>query len=117
MLSRTKADALVAEAGSLPLADVSKAVPNLRQVIWVVEKTSRHVDWNEVPEGFGGKLDVAVWHELVEETKETSELPEDAEGSVPPNIVTIWQNKIGEVGQIVELTQGVSRHDLILKRA
>lgn len=111
MLRSTKADGLIAEAGSLPLADVSKDVQNLRQVVWVVEKTSRHVDWNEVPEGFGGKIDVSVWHELVEDAKDSvgSDLPKGPEGYVPPNIFTLWQNKIGEVGQITEFKQAVSR--------
>lgn len=109
MLRNTKVDGLIAEAGSLPLDFVSKEVQKLRQVVWVVEKTSRHVDWNEVPEGFGGKIDVSVWHELVEDVKgsATPELPQHVEGYTPPNIITIWQDKIGGDGNITEFTQAV----------
>ena len=69
LLIRTGADALVAEAGSIPLADITRGASGLRQIIWTVEKTSRHMDWSEVPEGIGGKFEVAVWHELVQDQK------------------------------------------------
>ncbi|KAF2496978.1 acetyl-CoA synthetase-like protein [Lophium mytilinum] len=106
LLNQTGADSLVAAAGSLPLTDVSKGVPGLRQLIWTVEKTSRHMDWNEVPEGIGGKVDVTVWHELVQESKTAStELPTTAAGSKPANLVFIWQEKPGAPAEIVELTQ------------
>ena len=78
LLNQTGADSLIAEAGSVPLADVSAGVAGLRQVIWTVEKTSRHMDWNEVPEGIGGKIDVSVWHQLIQDQKNASaELPSD----------------------------------------
>jgi hypothetical protein len=98
---------LIAAAGSLPLAEVSEAVPALRHVIWTVEKTSRHMDWNEVPEGIGGKVDVSVWHDLVQDQKSrVSKLPED--GAKPANLVFVWQEKPGAPAEIVEFTQGVS---------
>ncbi|OCK84455.1 acetyl-CoA synthetase-like protein [Lepidopterella palustris CBS 459.81] len=106
LLNETGADALVAEAGSLPLGDVSKEVPGLRQVIWTVEKTSRHMDWNEVPEGIGGKVDVSVWHELVQDQKAPSTvLPQNVAGQVPPSLVFVWQEKPGTEAEIVEFTQ------------
>ncbi|KAF2871099.1 hypothetical protein BDV95DRAFT_495051 [Massariosphaeria phaeospora] len=104
LLLQTGADALIAEAGSVPLAEVSKGVPGLRQVIWTVEKTSRHMDWNEVPEGFGGKIDVSVWHELVQDNKTgAAELPQSP--AQPPNIVFIWQEAVGKPAEIVKFTQ------------
>jgi acyl-CoA synthetase (AMP-forming)/AMP-acid ligase II len=104
LLRQTKADSLIAAAGSLPLAEVSDAVPGIRQVIWTVEKTSRHMDWNEVPEGIGGKVDVSVWHDLVQDQKSrVAKLPED--GARPSNIVFVWQEKIGAHAEIVEFTQ------------
>ncbi|KAF2021301.1 hypothetical protein BU24DRAFT_430041 [Aaosphaeria arxii CBS 175.79] len=104
LLARTNADSLIAEAGSLPLADVTRGAAGLRQVIWTVEKTSRHMDWNEVPEGIGGKLDVSVWHELVQDHKNGSiELPQNS--GKAPNVVFLWQQGITKSVEIVEFTQ------------
>ncbi|KAF2465224.1 uncharacterized protein BDR25DRAFT_270752 [Lindgomyces ingoldianus] len=104
LLIRTGADSLIAEAGSLPLADVTRGVSGLRQVIWTVEKTSRHMDWNEVPEGIGGKIDVSVWHQLVQDQKNgTLELPQDA--AKAPSMVFLWQEGVSKSVEIVEFTQ------------
>jgi len=107
LLIRTGADALVAAAGSIPLANVTKGVSGLRQVIWTVEKTSRHMDWNEVPEGIGGKIDVSVWHELVQDQKSgTLELPQDS--TKAPNLLFVWQDAVSRSAELVEFTQQVS---------
>lgn len=104
LLNKTGADALIAEAGSVPLADVIQNVSSLRQVIWTVEKTSRHMDWNEVPEGIGGKIDVSVWHQLVQDQKIGAvELPQEA--GKAPNVVFLWQEGMGKSVEIVEFTQ------------
>ncbi|PSN74403.1 hypothetical protein BS50DRAFT_511321 [Corynespora cassiicola Philippines] len=104
LLNQTGADSLIAEAGSVPLADVSAGVAGLRQVIWTVEKTSRHMDWNEVPEGIGGKIDVSVWHQLIQDQKNASaELPSD--DTKPPGVVFLWQETVGKPAEVVEFTQ------------
>ncbi|KAJ4293644.1 hypothetical protein N0V90_008928 [Kalmusia sp. IMI 367209] len=104
LLNQTNVDSLIAEAGSIPLADVGKSVSSLRQVIWTVEKTSRHMDWNEVPEGIGGKIDVSVWHQLVQDQKNGNvELPQDT--GKAPNVVFLWQESVGKSVDIVEFTQ------------
>ncbi|EUC30863.1 hypothetical protein COCCADRAFT_7133 [Bipolaris zeicola 26-R-13] len=104
LLVQTGADALIAEAGSVPLSDVSQAVADLRSIVWTVEKTSRHMDWSEVPEGIGGKVDVAVWHELVQEHKSSAgPLPTTSEKA--PGIVFLWQEAPGKPAEIVEFTQ------------
>lgn len=106
LLVRTKADGLIAEAGSVPLADVTKGAPGLRQIIWTVEKTSRHMDWSEVPEGIGGKIDVSVWHELVQDQKNsTAVLPTSTEKAA--NVVFLWQEVNGKNAEIVDFTQQV----------
>lgn len=106
LLVQTGADTLIAEAGSVPLADVSKGVSSLRQIIWTVEKTSRHMDWSEVPEGIGGKMDVSVWHELVQDQKNgAAELPSTNEKA--PGVVFLWQEVVGKSAQAVEFTQQV----------
>lgn len=106
LLVRTGADALVAEAGSIPLADVTKGAPGLRQIIWTVEKTSRHMDWSEVPEGIGGKLDVSVWHELVQDQKNAAAVLPATSGTAPP-VVFLWQEVAGKSAEAVEFTQKV----------
>ncbi|KAF1997022.1 hypothetical protein P154DRAFT_471764 [Amniculicola lignicola CBS 123094] len=104
LLNATGADSLIAQAGSLPLADVGKGVARLRQVIWTVEETSRHMDWNEIPEGIGGKIDVSVWHQLVQDHKATpGTLPENRGEAA--NVVFLWQEAVGKGAEIVEFTQ------------
>ncbi|CAN9079869.1 unnamed protein product [Alternaria alternata] len=104
LLRQTGADAMIAEAGSVPLSEVGQGVSSLRSVIWTVEKTSRHMDWSEVPEGIGGKIDVAVWHELVQEQKSApTALPSTSEK--PPNVVFLWQEAVGKPAEVVEFTQ------------
>lgn len=106
LLVQTGADALIAEAGSIPLAEVGRGASALRQIIWTVEKTSRHMDWSEVPEGIGGKIDVSVWHELVQEQKNgAASLPSTTEK--PPGVVFLWQETAGKSAEIVEFTQQV----------
>ncbi|KAH7067859.1 hypothetical protein FB567DRAFT_541365 [Paraphoma chrysanthemicola] len=104
LLVQTGADALIAEAGSVPLAEVIKGASGLRQIIWTVEKTSRHMDWSEVPEGIGGKIDVSVWHDLVQEQQGGAlALPSTTEKA--PGIVFLWQERVGKPAEIVEFTQ------------
>jgi acyl-coenzyme A synthetase/AMP-(fatty) acid ligase len=115
LLLQTGADALVAEAGSVPLADVIKGAPNLRQIIWTVEKSSRHMGWSEVPEGIGGKIDISVWHELVQDQQSADiALPTTTE-KVPP-VVFLWQEAVGKSAEIVEFTQQVRAHFICLLR-
>lgn len=112
LLIRTGADSLIAQAGSVPLDDVSKGVSGLRQVIWTVEKTSRHMDWNEVPEGIGGDLDVSVWHQLVQDQRSADpKLPADTVKA--PGVVFLWQQGVRKSAEIVEFSQNVSK--LILR--
>ncbi|KAF2754807.1 hypothetical protein EJ05DRAFT_443142 [Pseudovirgaria hyperparasitica] len=104
LLNTTGADALVAAAGSFPLEDISRQAISLKQVIWSVEKTSRHVGWSEVPAGIGGKVDVSVLHELVKDGKASAELPNDST-TEPGNVVFVWQDTEGKGGEVIEFTQ------------
>lgn len=86
-LNSAAADVLVAETGRLQLDTVVKSCPKLKNILWVTNEGSRHMDWNEVPEGIGGKIDISVWHELVEERKSTTdhEVPQhDQDMNVQP---------------------------------
>lgn len=109
LLKDTKADSILVGAGVVPLDELLEQYPDLKQVIWVVARDSRHLDWNEVPEGEGGKADIAVWHEIIDESESPlSELPMDLLDNNLPNVVIL--SKIGSSGvwDIVELTQKVS---------
>ena len=105
LLDHTGADALVCAAGNLPLDDVAKACTKLKLLTWVVEKTSRHMDWNGVPDAASDRLSVSVWHDVVEEnqSKATSTLPSNEDGDKPPGVISVWQN-IKDLNQTPQLT-------------
>lgn len=110
LLQKTKADVLIAEAGSLPLQEVAQKHKSLKQVIWVVEKTSRHMDWTEVPKEIGGNVDVSVWHQLVQDSQDvtTADMP-DIKSEELGKIVIVCADKPGSEERIIEFTQQV--HD------
>ena len=91
MLKDSSADTLVASAGSLPLEAVLNHHSGLRHVVWVAERSSRHMDWNEVPQGVGGKAEVAVWHEITEEKRanDSSELPTSSPEEASSDVVIV----------------------------
>lgn len=108
MLKAASADTLITLAGSVPLQALLEQYPDLKQVVWVVEKTSRHMEWSEVPEGVGGKAEIAVWHDIIEERRSsvTGDLTNDKE---PTNVIVISKNVSNpSTGfDIVEITQQV----------
>lgn len=98
-------------AGAVPLFELVKLYSSLEEVIWAVPLSSRHMDWNEVPEGEGGTTNVAVWHDIVDEVKQaTSELPTELPGGTIPNILVLSEKKGGgsKEYEVVEYTQKVS---------
>ncbi|KAL8824584.1 MAG: hypothetical protein Q9170_008111 [Blastenia crenularia] len=108
MLKAGNADVLITAAGSVPLQGVLQQYPGLKQVIWVVERTSRHMDWNEVAEGVGGNAEIAVWHDIIEErpSSASDELPMEKSST---NIVMISKNASNQPTrfEVVEFTQQV----------
>lgn len=108
MLRRSAVDTVVAAAGSFPFDSVVKAYPALRQLIWVVDQGSAHMDWNEVPEGIGGSVSVATWQDIVRDAPADAgtALPEVDKDSTPMDVVTFWQTKAGEQEEMVRFTQG-----------
>ena len=110
MLAESKADVLVAPAGAVPLKRLLRKYPGLKQVVWVVERTSRHMDWNEVPEGEGGKADIAVWNDIIDDkASASSELPTEIPGGNLPNLLTVEEDSMSAFDsfEIVEFTQKV----------
>ncbi|PGH07335.1 hypothetical protein GX51_01879 [Blastomyces parvus] len=127
------ADLLIAEAGTLELSALLRGVPSLRSAIWVANHGSRHMDWSQVPEGIGGDIEVAVWHELVKDKKALvgTEVPATVSETPPPPIVTFWATSadtgnfveyspaalvagIAGVGSVLPRGQHLSSSDLVL---
>lgn len=107
MLRRSAVDTVVTATGSFPLDAVVKAYPSLRQLIWVVDEGSRHMDWNDVPEGFGGSVNVTTWQDLINDVPASaaSELPLIDEKKPPQDVVTFWLDGNGETQEMVRFTQ------------
>jgi hypothetical protein len=106
MLKKSNADTLIAAVGSLPFDAVTKEHPALHQLIWVVDEGSMHMDWDEVPKGTGGAINVSTWQEIIEDHKSSAaDLPKSDPADELTNLVAFWQSKQGDVGQLVEYTQ------------
>lgn len=106
MIKRSKPDTMIAAAGSLPFDTVTKGYPALRQLIWVVDEGSKHLDWDEVPKGTGGAVNVLTWQEIIEDQKSSvAELPPLDPKDKPKNLVTFWQSKEADDGELVEFSQ------------
>ncbi|KAH8702238.1 hypothetical protein BGW36DRAFT_336653 [Talaromyces proteolyticus] len=106
-LKKAEAHALVAEAGAVDLTIVTKGNAQLKQVIWVAKQGSRHMDWNDVPEGIGGNVDVSVWHEVVKDKKTLTdtEVPAYDPKTETPSLSAIWSSS----GEFIEY----QRHNLV----
>ncbi|KAK5119859.1 hypothetical protein LTR85_007185 [Meristemomyces frigidus] len=109
LINDTGADALICAAGNLPLDAVAKQCPNLHLLTWVVEKTSRHMDWNGVPDAAHDRLTVSVWHDIIEENKSSAsaDLPTNDQGAKPGDLIAVWQPADPQAKpEIVTFTQG-----------
>jgi acyl-CoA synthetase (AMP-forming)/AMP-acid ligase II len=106
MLRRSAADTVVTAPGSFPFDVVVSSYPALRQLIWVVDEGSKHMDWNEVPQGTGSSVNVSTWQDIINDS------PVDAgkqlpllEGQKAPRDVTVfWQAKPGQQEEMVRFT-------------
>ncbi|KAH7188961.1 uncharacterized protein B0J16DRAFT_105312 [Fusarium flagelliforme] len=107
MLRRSAANTMVTAPGAFPFDAVVQAYPSLRQLIWVTDEGSNHMDWNEVPEGTGGKINVATWQDILRESPAHagSELPAIDPEKTPSDVVTFWQTDAGEVEEMVRFSQ------------
>ncbi|TGO64403.1 hypothetical protein BCON_0007g00530 [Botryotinia convoluta] len=105
LIQKSKADTVIAAVGSFPFDVVTKSYPALQQMIWVVDDGSKHMDWNEIPKGTGGAVNVSTWQEILQdqEAHAGSELPVvDKNDKEPNKVVAFWPN-----GELVEYTQSV----------
>lgn len=108
MLRRSAADTVVTAPGAFPFDAVVKAYPSLRQLIWVVDEGSKHLDWNEVPEGTGGSVNVATWQDIINDAPVDAgrELPALDLEKLPKDVVTFWPTKPGQMEDMVAFSQG-----------
>lgn len=72
------------------------------------------MDWNEVGEGEGGKAEIAVWHDIIDEKQTSSELPVDVPGGGVANIVMVTEDAWSAMDsyELTEFTQAV-RHTIL----
>ncbi|KAK4250348.1 hypothetical protein C7999DRAFT_38654 [Corynascus novoguineensis] len=106
MLRRSAADTVVTAPGSFPFDAVVKGYPSLRQLVWVVDEGSKHMDWNEVPQGTGSSVNVSTWQEIVNDSPVDAgkELP-PLEGQKEPRDITVfWKSKPGQQEELVRFT-------------
>ncbi|KAK4204246.1 hypothetical protein QBC40DRAFT_345541 [Triangularia verruculosa] len=108
MLRRSAADSVVTAPGSFPFDTVIKSYPSLRQLVWVVDEGSKHMDWNEVPQGTGSKVNVSTWQDIINDS------PIDAGKSLPPlenqpepkDVTIFWQQANNQQEEMVKFTSG-----------
>lgn len=106
MLRRSAADTVVTAPGSFPFDVVVNSYPSLRQLIWVVDEGSKHMDWNEVPQGTGSSVNVSTWQDIINDSPVDAgkELP-PLEGQKAPRDVTVfWKAKPGQQEEMVRFT-------------
>ncbi|ERT01754.1 hypothetical protein HMPREF1624_00048 [Sporothrix schenckii ATCC 58251] len=93
MLRRSAADTVITAPGCFPFDTVVQSYPALRQLIWVVDEGSAHLDWNEVPEGTGGSVNVSTWQDVVNDAPQAAgrELPVLEGQSQPRDVTIFWE--------------------------
>ncbi|KAL9089174.1 MAG: hypothetical protein Q9159_002645 [Coniocarpon cinnabarinum] len=102
LISASNANTVISQAGSIPLADIKAQCRYVKLVISVVEKTSRHMDWNEDDD----KVHSEAWHDIVKQSSGATQdsLPgiKDVEAR---GITTVWMNEGSTSGEMVTFTQ------------
>jgi acyl-CoA synthetase (AMP-forming)/AMP-acid ligase II len=99
-LQESKADTVVAAVGSFPYDVVAKNYSALKQLIWVVDEGSRHMDWDEVPKGTGSAVNVSTWQDIIQDQEPNAgtELPA-LDKSQPKPVLSFWPS-----GELVSYT-------------
>lgn len=106
MLERSAADTMIAAVGTIPFDAVTKDYAGLKNLFWVVDPGSKHLDWDELPKSTNG-LYVNTWQEIMaaEKATVTSDLPPPSR-TPTKNILMFWLPETGEPGEMVEHTHG-----------
>ncbi|TGJ79366.1 hypothetical protein E0Z10_g9387 [Xylaria hypoxylon] len=108
MLQQSGADTVVTCPGTFPFDSVVKSYPVLRQLIWVVDEGNKHLDWNEVPQGMGGKVNVSTWQDILNDSPQPSgaDLPSIDSQAAAPDVIMFWTSKTDSIEEMVRFTQG-----------
>ncbi|KAI1103272.1 hypothetical protein F4804DRAFT_235625 [Jackrogersella minutella] len=107
MLQRSGADTVVTTPGAFPFDNAVKSYPGLRQLIWVVDEGNKHLDWNEVPKGIGGSVNVSTWQDILNDNPVTAgtELPAVDPKAEIQDVIFFWQSKPGTLEEMVRFSQ------------
>ncbi|KAI9892198.1 MAG: hypothetical protein M1814_001657 [Vezdaea aestivalis] len=108
LLEVSKADLLVAAAGSLPLQELVSASPKVKHIVWVTDQGNRHMGWSDVPAHISGAIDISVWQEVIEDraAAETGALPDALNDAQSPTVVSFWSSTSEKPFEMVEFSQG-----------
>ncbi|KAL7625374.1 hypothetical protein AAE478_004591 [Parahypoxylon ruwenzoriense] len=108
MLQRSGADTVVTAPGAFPFDNAVKSYPALRQLIWVVDEGNKHLDWNEVPKGIGGSVNVSTWQDILNDNPVAAgmDLPAVDPKAEIQDVIIFWQSKPGNLEEMVRFTQG-----------
>ncbi|KAK9426521.1 hypothetical protein SUNI508_00048 [Seiridium unicorne] len=104
MLRQSGADTVVTVSGAFPLDSVVKSYPSLKQLIWVVEQGSSHLDWNEVPEGVGGKVNVSTWQDILHDSPVSAGIDLPSEPESTSSVGFFWKSKSGAQEELVQFS-------------
>ena len=101
-LKLSKADTIIAAVGSFPFDVITRSYPALKQLVWVVDEGSKHMDWNEVPEGTGGAVNVSTWQQTIQDQEPSvgTELPPIDRSKSVSGVVAFWPS-----GELVHYSQ------------
>ena len=105
LITSINPEILVANAGSVSVVDLRQQSSTIKEVVWVVEKTSRCVDWSNDAQG------TSEWHQVVDGHSNAStgsaDLPQESKGDSLPHITTIWINDTPPSIEAISFTQEV----------
>ena len=97
VLSKTQADLLVTAAGVIPLNEL-QGILSLKNVVYVVEKASRELDWNTPP---GSRIQTKTFHDVI--TGVPMEAPQTVDVDKPA-IITTYTPHGGANLEIIEFS-------------
>ncbi|KAI5780825.1 hypothetical protein EDC01DRAFT_667362 [Geopyxis carbonaria] len=115
LIRRTAPDILIAQAGQFPLAEIEEI--ELKEVVYVVEEASRHLDWTSSEDS---KQKSVEYHEIVKSDVESTD--PDVVINLDAPAVVIFGPKITDKIEIVEFSQrniiaGVAAQSQVLPKS
>lgn len=104
LINRTDVDYLITAAGALPTVDIRTRCSKIREVMLVVEETSREVDWTDASAA------TYTWHEVLEEQSSSGPalLPPHNDSDMAADFVMVWLDGGSNSFEIITFTQKVA---------